>query len=643
MPELKPAARLPRTKRCFLDHALAAVSEASPDGQSGLNSAAADLLKTFPLRQFLLPKGFKGFDRPGALDLFSGSFGTAKALIRHGAPWVLCFEWKRSTGEDLLDEGVRNRIRQLLELGAVKVWGAAPICASFSVAVTPPVRSKRFLRGLPGLSSKMREKIRQGNSHNDFLADLIEHTESLTPVVGFWLENPDTSWWWRQKRFSKYRDPSSRHLFRCCFCRFGTQWRKATRIATNIKGLMGLRMMCMCRRPHQALRGTAPHGKAWTQIAEPYPRGLCEVLGSAAAIQCGWKGDARLDVAGCSRTGSLRAGEAKTPGPRRTRAARHIQLESIQLLSTTTLLREAKILEAFVVWVKQYVRSVELEFLFTAVPSFLVTALSIYGNLEFGRGGVLSDFRHLLLSCQRWLPSVRALIAPCWDLVSKWEMAEPVEHRVPIPEGLVKAMVAVAWQLKWHAWAGVTLLAFYGAGRVGEILKCSRADLVFPSDLMEKEQTSLFLQLRFFKSFGRQPARIQHMKITDATAIHILSLVFERLPASLQLYPSSPSVYRRRWDAILELCMIPTKLRLTPGGLRGGAAVMLYRRGEPVSNILWRLRLRSQTTLESYLQEMAANAVFTALRPEVRQRLYAFDSIYDALGFLEPGSSPLRK
>ena len=84
----------------------------------------------------------------------------------------------------------------------------------------------------------------------------------------------------------------------------------------------------------------------------------------------------------------------------------------------------------------------------------------------------------------------------------------------------------------------------------------------------------------------------------------------------------------------------PYQTQAHPRGTQGGAAVMLYRRGEPVSNILWRLRLRSQTTLESYLQEMAANAVFTALRPEVRQRLYAFDSIYDALAFLNRDPLP---
>ena len=43
---------------------------------------------------------------------------------------------------------------------------------------------------------------------------------------------------------------------------------------------------------------------------------------------------------------------------------------------------------------------------------------------------------------------------------------------------------------------------------------------------------------------------------------------------------------------------------------------MAYRRGEPIHNILWRMRLVSQQTLESYLQELAAES-FLIRRPEV--------------------------
>ena len=60
---------------------------------------------------------------------------------------------------------------------------------------------------------------------------------------------------------------------------------------------------------------------------------------------------------------------------------------------------------------------------------------------------------------------------------------------------------------------------------------------------------------------------------------------------------------------------------------------MLYRKHVPIHDILWRLRLRSQTTLESYLQETAASAVFVSLDPSVRERLFNIGLLYEVLAF----------
>ena len=46
---------------------------------------------------------------------------------------------------------------------------------------------------------------------------------------------------------------------------------------------------------------------------------------------------------------------------------------------------------------------------------------------------------------------------------------------------------------------------------------------------------------------------------------------------------------------------------------------------------MWSLRLRSQQTLESYLQEVAAIGALRDLPADVRRRLYAFGAIFDHL------------
>ena len=147
-------------------------------------------------------------------------------MIEHGAPWVLCFEINHSAAEDLLK---------------------------------PEVRAQT-----PGLRGSMREKVRDGNSHNDFCADLLPMFEKHG--IFFVFENPDTSWWWR-RRWRRWRPSDLKEIFRLCFCRLVCGWKKATRIATNTR-LAGVRMMCTCKRAHIRLRGMHSLRKIpWTQVA----------------------------------------------------------------------------------------------------------------------------------------------------------------------------------------------------------------------------------------------------------------------------------------------------------------------------------------------------------------------------------------
>eukprot|EP00438_Fugacium_kawagutii_P011960 Skav219331 [mRNA] locus=scaffold1957:475156:479430:- [translate_table: standard] len=572
-----------------------------PNGS--LDAEAVQELYGFPRSQFFLGPNFSGFSCPGGLDLFSGSFGVAREMIKLGAPWVLTFEWNRSKDEDLLCPSLRSKLIKLLKLRAFKSCGAAPICASFSVAVTPPVRCKRFPRGLPGLRAAMRLKVRQGNSHNDFLADLID--VFLECDIGFFVENPDTSWWWRQRRWIRLLKTSSFGLFRLCFCRFGTPWRKATRVATNTR-LAGITMWCQCKKKHLQLRGNDPLRRIpMTRLAQPYPRGLSRLLAASLCEKAGWCGSEKLNVARCARLPSLRAGEAVHPGPRRWKP-RTGDLEKMPMQTARTLEMEARLLAEFLAWCDRSLTEVSAAEFFQRVPISLPPALRRYGNELYSSGGALSNLRHLLIAAQRWNPMARPYMSEAWEIVERWEAVTPVKHRVPVPEVIMQAMCVMAWQLKWYAWVAATLLAFYGAGRLGEVLRCNREDLLLPGDLLQPEGSPIFLRLRSFKSQFRQPAKVQHMKVTDRIACILISKIFSRLPYDAALFTASPYQYRRRWDAILKILQLKNQTNLTPGGLRAGAAVYHYRNGKNIGDLMWLLRLRSQTTLESYLQEVAA-------------------------------------
>ena len=205
-----------------------------------------------------------------------------------GCPWVLSFEWKRSATENLLDPALQATLLRLISMMVFKLVGSAMICSSFTRAITPPVRSVRYPRGFPSLRGNMRDKVRDGNRHFDFNKQVVSTADESG--VFFWLENPDSSFVWGQKGFEKFRSPASRRVFRTDFCRYGTLWRKSTRLALSLPSLAGVRILCRCKRKHLVLRGTCRARRMpWTAVAEPYPSRFSALVATAAAHDCGWK------------------------------------------------------------------------------------------------------------------------------------------------------------------------------------------------------------------------------------------------------------------------------------------------------------------------------------------------------------------
>ena len=601
--------------KCEATAAEASMDEGSAGSSCGeLSREAVAMLRSFPARQFWWPKGSdRCFNSPGALDLYTGKGGVARALLRFGCPFVLTFDWLRDSSENLLDRELQLKLLKMVRLGCFKLTGSAIICRSFSKAITPCCRSPRFPRGVPWMRQSMKQHVKEGNAHADFCAEMLEETGQAGGE--YWLENPDTSYLWCLRQYRQFRDPASRSVFRADYCRFGTRWRKRTRVATSIEGLMGVRVLCKGDHNHQILRGTHPRlGIPWTAVAEPYPRGFSAMIGKAACLAVGWSRD-RLDVAGCSRTGTLRAGEASHPGPRLRRAPRGFSLEEVPVLGLQSLRIADDVWEAFLTWVRTELASCAVMELFVQVPLFLAHAVRRFGDREFAAGGSLLRYRHLILTSQRRIPTLRPYVHLCWELASRWENVEPVVHRVPIPVPLIQAMVAVAWNMGWRRWSAVTMICFSGIARLGEVLKCKRRDLLLPSDLLEEHRGCAFVVLWESKTSQVDilQIKVQHLRITDSYTINLLETAYGGSDPSESLYQGSPSVYRHRWNSLLTILQVPSSCRLTPGGLRGGGAVEAYRNGVGIYDIQWRMRVRSQSTLESYIQEVAAISVLSEL------------------------------
>ena len=602
----------------------AAISAASPWLHvPSLSSEAVAALLDFDDSQFVYPKGVnrdKCRKRTGHLDLFSGSRAAAKALAEETKCWVLTFDLKHSLHEDLLDRQLQSKIHQLLRLKCFLSLSGGPVCASFSRAVRPAVRDKDHPEGLQAITSAMRVKVDIGNAMSCWVASTVKQADQCGLV--WWVENPAGSFLWQMPEWRRLLVELDCDFFTTDYCRWGTPYRKRTRFLTSGVSA-GERLLCNCESEHVRLSGYSRyHRCSWTQVAEPYPASLSRFL-AKLVHQSLLPVERRctLDAAACARSSSRRIGEAKNPGPRarRDQGPFATDLELIDTVRPATRLLQSKAVDKFDRWIRRNLPEGTCKSLLL-LPRMRLLFLRTFGNELFKRGEAMYIFRHLVVHLQQTYPGERTLMAPAWDLLSRWEIAEPVNHRPPIPRKVLDSFLSLALMWGWYRFACVTALAFHGAMRVGEPLRAVRSDLVLPAEACLQEEVC-FLRIRAPKSGRRGKGRVQHTKICDALVVRLVAAVFQDLEPEAPLYPSSASSYLRRWNKIAEALSLPVEAQITPGSLRPGGTIFLYHSGLPIADLMWRLRLRNISTLESYLQETGAINIFASLPLQVKHNV----------------------
>ena len=604
-------------------------------------------LASLPRRWFLPATGPLDFSLRGALDFMSSDASFGRALIRVGSPWVLSLT--PALAPDL--SPYSSLAEQLLQLCAD---GDLFACLSFnlvgetlSVAWQPAIRSSQNPVGKPHLPQGVFDRVVRDNRLARVVSGVVGSLQA-SPSVAFWVLAPDSSFLWSLPGFEAFASPRSTSVCRVDFCRFGARWRRRTRVACNTD-LAGSQAFCRCTSPHLRLRGrTLAPALGWTVRGSSAPKGLVLDLALSVARKLSWVDSPRhasrsairpcplqaLPLASAiARSANARLGEAANPGPRKPQQRnRALDLESQPLLGKQTLSLGNKGWSEFLSWSVSRLSFDPLD-LFSRSAPLLAMALRAYGNWLYCSGGSLYSLRHTLLAAQRMYVELRPYSRLVWELISRWERAEPPQHRTPVPEPVLKAIVSYAWMSGFRSFAGVTLLAYYGLGRIGEVIQCRRSDLLLPSDDLWDQGSAAFLRLGSSKTATRGRPRVQHLKIVDETAVLLLTQVFSALPRSQPLFSQSPAAYRYRWNKVLKALNLEVELRLTPGGLRGGGAVEAYRRGLPVSEIQWRMRLKHLHTLEFYLQELGAVSALASLNSVAASRVRAAAMCFDSLAF----------
>eukprot|EP00438_Fugacium_kawagutii_P022650 Skav224874 [mRNA] locus=scaffold1112:121111:123981:+ [translate_table: standard] len=606
-----------------------------PEGKSlgTLSDEARSLLMDFPRGQVVLSPGEEWPPRKqGFLDLYSGERGVAIETVKMASTWVLCFDLEHSPAEDLNNLRLRQQLELMVDAGCFAGLGGGPVCASFSMAVRPPVRSVTEPLGKACMSEKMRYKVLEGNDMADWFFSLMRR--ALMRGMEVWMENPHTSYMFKIPSWYRLAaDFPQLKAWVVDYCRFGTKWRKRTRfVCTSILG--GMRTFCRCGGPHQVLKGRSKQRKmSWTRVAQAYPRGvaravaygLCSKLGLVAAIR-------DYDPAGMARCSHGRIGEAAHPGPRLGKHGPRVGvLEEVPLVETKTRVLQDKIWSNFKSWLRHSMSSGAVRSAMSH-PVLLVFLAKEYGNFLYATGKSLYIFRHLLVFLQQNFITAKPFMGVCWAMVTRWERVEPTVHRVPLPFALFKTMLAVSLGWGWPKFAGILVLAFYGIARPGEPLSALRSQLVLPRDMLD-EKLVAYLQVLKPKTRHRGRGLIQHLSVHEAAYVVFLDRVFGDLPSDSRLYRCTPGSFRRRWDAVLKALMVPPHAGLTPGGIRGGGCVHAFQSGLDLARLLWKMRIKHLETLEHYLQEVVASTVVGELPAAARSRISAAAAV---LPFLLP-------
>lgn len=232
--------------------------------------------------------GVKGY----VMDLFSGQGGVARACADLG---FSSKEWDFKYGHqhDLTDLKVQKRIFSEVKRGVVLAVMMAPASTSFSVARdrAKVIRNRTYPWGLPKifLTEAERDKVRAGNSIFRFCIQLVQLL--LERKIPFILENPRSSKCWNLPAIRTLMADPRVHMVQLDFCQFGTPWKKPTSLMVGFLDRLDTARLAqahccgtggLCSRTgkrHFLLTGTCGRtGTPWTQVAQQYPRKLCQSL-----------------------------------------------------------------------------------------------------------------------------------------------------------------------------------------------------------------------------------------------------------------------------------------------------------------------------------------------------------------------------
>ena len=222
-------------------------------------------------------------------DVCSGEGGVAKAVRAKGFRTA---EWDTRHGAAYDVAAPRNRRAIAADVSAGRILGLmlAPPCSSFSLARTrnSVVRTREEPWGVAGLDERLQQQVDDGNRIMRACISLL--TLCAKKGVPAALEQPATSYALKTPEVLSLLERGVVTAIVVDFCAYGTAWRKRTcLLVCNVdaddlgrfqrRTCGGARGICgHTGVGHFELAGRNDKNILWTQLAQPYPKGLCADL-----------------------------------------------------------------------------------------------------------------------------------------------------------------------------------------------------------------------------------------------------------------------------------------------------------------------------------------------------------------------------
>ena len=180
---------------------------------------------------------------------------------------------------------------------------------------------------------------------------------------------------------------------------------------------------------------------------------------------------------------------------------------------------------------------------------------------------------------------------------------------------VVLAISALAFVRAYVDFGIITLMMFHMILRPCEALRAVRDDLVLPSDTLS-DAGVVYLRITSPKTRWSGP-RTQHASSRNPVLIALLETRYASLRPKAKLFDGAAAAYRKIWNTVMHAFNIPAS-KYTPASLRGGGCCYAYENHPSITDLMWRMRLTSMSTLKHYLQEAVATASLSSLAPSDR-------------------------